>query len=149
MATFLGGGTVLARVINRQARFGPLALPLPQGTVHEEGASVELLFRPEQVALTADEPAGPARSGKGAVTEQTFSGATRRLRLRLPRLATTRQISPTTSFGEEGMLVDAIVPAEFSVTGEFWVSLREWSVLEQARPEHPGPGFWLRPLDNP
>ncbi len=136
VAGFLGAGTVLAgRVINGQARFGTLAFSMPNGSNHEEAASVELLTRPEQVILTRDQPEGPEPVlGKGSVTEQTFLGGSRRVRLRLPRLAGTRQISPATSFGEEGMLVDAVVPTEMDANGEFWVTLRKWAILDQAQP---------------
>jgi acyl carrier protein len=136
VAGFLGSGTVLVgRTQNGEARFGPLSLPVPEETPHEEGASVELLARPEQIALSAGKPADVPVLGKGAIIEETFSGPLRRLRLRLPRLPGTRQVSPVPPFGEEGLLVDAVVPAEPSASGkgkELWVSLNGWTILKQA-----------------
>jgi sulfate/thiosulfate transport system ATP-binding protein len=135
VATFLGAGTVLVgRTANGKARFGPLALPIAAEVPHEEGASAELLFRPEQVVLHENEPKGDASVlGRGEIIEQTFAGPQRRLRLRLPRLPATRQVSPVPPFGEEGLLVDAIVPAAADISEkELWVSLRGWSILEQA-----------------
>jgi nucleotide-binding universal stress UspA family protein len=73
--------------------------------------------------------------GKGPVVEQWFSGAMRRLRLRLPHMPGTRQVWPAASFGEEGLLVDGLVPAEFPwAEGDLWVHLRDWTILEQAPP---------------
>ena len=137
VAGFVGGGTILAgRVVNRAARFGDLSLPVPPEVPHEEGASVELLFRPEQVELTATEPeGGNPVLGKGMVVEQTFSGAMRRLRLRLPRSGGTRQIAPSLPFGEAGLLVEALLPTRVVLPDhELWVSLRDWTILEQAPP---------------
>ncbi len=132
VATFLGAGTVLVgRVRNGQACFGPLRLPIPAETPHEEGDPVQLLFRPEQVILSADPPS-PARPvvGRGSIIEQNFSGAMRRVRLRLPHLAGTRQIAPRLPFGEAGLLVDAVIPAETSLAGpEVWLGLRAWHIL--------------------
>jgi nucleotide-binding universal stress UspA family protein len=111
-------------------------LPVPPEVPHEEGASVELLFRPEQVELSAAEPkSGQPVLGRGPVIEQMFSGALRRLRVRLPRLPGTRQVAPTLPFGESGMLIETSLPASAPVTAqELWVSLRTWSILEQAAP---------------
>jgi ABC-type Fe3+/spermidine/putrescine transport system ATPase subunit len=137
VAGFLGAGTVLAgRVANGEARFGPITLPIPEELPHEEGASVELLFRPEQVELSATEPEpGSPVLGKGSVVERTFSGAMRRLRLRLPRLSGTRQVAPALPFGEECLVVDTIASAHKAApAGEVWVQLREWTILEQAPP---------------
>src|SRR5713226_817205 len=52
-ATFLGAGTVLVgRARDGQARFGSLTLPIPDDAPHDEGAAVQLLFRPEHVELS-------------------------------------------------------------------------------------------------
>ena len=54
--------------------------------VHEDGARVQLLFRPEQVALFADTPPDDLPVlGRGEITEQNFTGPLRRVRLRVPR----------------------------------------------------------------
>ncbi|MFN8498994.1 MAG: ATP-binding cassette domain-containing protein [Anaerolineae bacterium] len=131
-ATFLGAGVVLAgRVQDGRAVFGSLALPIPAESAHEEGSRVRVLFRPEQVILgTAPPTDGSPILGPGAVIDQTFSGSTRRLRLRLPRLSGARQVAPPAPFGEEGLLVDATAPADTPMTQpDWWVSLRGWHIL--------------------
>ena len=83
---------------------------------HEDGAPVQLLFRPEQTSLSVETPAGEAVViGRGTVIEQNFTGASHRLRLRLPRLPATRQVAPAVTFGEEGLIVDAVIPAGVSI----------------------------------
>ncbi|HJQ23281.1 MAG TPA: ATP-binding cassette domain-containing protein [Blastocatellia bacterium] len=136
-ATFLGAGTVLVgRAEAGRARFGSLLLPIPEDKPHEDGARAQLLFRPEQVALTTDGPAADLPLlGRGEIIEQNFIGALRRLRLRLPRLEATRQLAPALPFGEEGMLIDAALPAEVELEGEaIWVALRGWTILNQPEP---------------
>lgn len=136
-ATFLGAGTVLVgRADNGQAQFGPLSLPIPDDSPHEEGSRVQLLVRPEQIALSAERPPSDMPLvGKGAIIEQSFTGPLRRVRLRLPRLAGTRQISPPPPFGEEGLLVDAAFPSEVVIDGqEMWVGLRSWTILDKPDP---------------
>jgi sulfate transport system ATP-binding protein len=131
-ATFLGAGTVLVgRAEGGEARFGSLSLPIPADSPHEEGARVQLLFRPEHIVLSADEPPPDVPVvGKGEIIQEGFAGALRRLRLRLPRLAGSRQISPALPFGEDGFLIDAALPAENTVSvKELWVGLGSWTIL--------------------
>jgi ABC-type Fe3+/spermidine/putrescine transport system ATPase subunit len=135
-AAFLGAGTVLVgRARGGSARLGALALPIPPAVEHEEDARVRVLVRPEQVTLAAAPP-GPGASilGPGTIVERSFLGALRRLRVRLPRIAGVRQVSPAL-FGEEGLLVDAVVPADEEIAArEVWVALRGWHVLAPPRP---------------
>jgi sulfate/thiosulfate transport system ATP-binding protein len=133
-ATFLGAGTVLVgRSEKGQAVFGSIALPIPAEVPHEEEARVQLLFRPEQVALSAEKPADDLPIlGKGEIIEKNFTGALRRVRLKLPRLEKTRQLAPVVPFGEENFLIDAVVSSEEILqTSELWVSLRDWTILKQ------------------
>lgn len=134
VSTFLGAGTVIVgRAEEKNARFGPLSVPIPPEIPHEEGSRVQLLFRPEQVAVSESEPPrGSSVVGRGQIIEQNFTGAYRRVRLRLPHLEGTRQIAPPVPFGEEGFLVDAIVPTQAPLSGEgLWVSLNNWHMLQQ------------------
>jgi ABC-type Fe3+/spermidine/putrescine transport system ATPase subunit/nucleotide-binding universal stress UspA family protein len=134
VSTFLGAGTVLVgRAEGDRAHFGTLSLPIPAEVPHDEGARVELLFRPEQVALSQSRPSdNEAIVGQGKIVEHSFTGMLRRVRLRLPRLAGTRQLAPQVPFGEEGLLVDAILPAGVPFNdGELWVTLRGWHILQQ------------------
>jgi len=141
VASFLGGGTVLAaRAEAGRLRFGDLSFPIPEEVPHQEGDWVTILTRPEQVRLTAQKPAsggvggadaeGGAVLGAGSVAEQNFSGTHRRVRVRLERLPGVRQLAPTPPFGEEGLLVDALLPSETPLNGDqLWVGLRGWHVL--------------------
>lgn len=136
-ATFLGAGTVLVgRAEEGQAHFGSLSLPIPDEAPHEEGSRVQLLFRPEQVALSADgPPAGMPVIGKGIVVEQNFTGPLRRIRLKLPRPSGMRQLAPALPFGEESLLVDAALPSEIKLDGqELYAGLRGWTILKQPLP---------------
>ena len=133
-ATFLGSGTVLiGKVKEGEARFGQVYLPIPSTVPHTDGAYIQLLFRPEQVILTAEQPDTDAPLiGRGEILEESFAAAFRRVRVHLPRLAETRQISPPLPFGEQGLLVDALLPAESKLPSrEPWVSLKAWHILEQ------------------
>ena len=137
-ATFLGAGTVLVgRAENGQARFGSLTLPIPAESPHDEGARVQLLFRPEQVVLDSEAPTSDAPLiGKGAIIEESFAGPSRRVRVRLPRPSGTRQLAPPPPFGEESLLIDATLPSEVTVNGqEMWVGLRAWTILDQPDPQ--------------
>jgi ABC-type Fe3+/spermidine/putrescine transport system ATPase subunit/nucleotide-binding universal stress UspA family protein len=134
VATFLGAGSVLVgRARSGRAHFGSLSLAIPSDVPHEDGARVQLLFRPEQVVLSEDTPAETAPVlGRATILERSFAGALQRVRLRLPRLAATRQIAPALPFGEEGLVLDAALPAEQKLVGqEFWVSLSGWHILKQ------------------
>ena len=136
-ATFLGAGTVLVgRAQDDAASFGVFSLPIPPEVPHENGARVQMLCRPENVvvAATSGEIDGPCL-GRGMVVEETFAGATRRVRLRLPRVPRLRQVSPVPGFGEEGILVDALVPADRALpAGELWAGLSSWKILERPAP---------------
>lgn len=100
---------------------------------HEDGVRVQVLFRPEQVGLSAAAPEdGAVCVGRGTIIEQNFAGALRRVRLRLPA---TRQIAPPPPFGEEGLLIDAVLPADLPIAAaDLWVTLRGWHMLQQPHP---------------
>jgi sulfate transport system ATP-binding protein len=132
-ATFLGAGTVLVGRVNQgQAKFGSLFLPIPTEVAHQEDSRVQLLFRPEQVDLSLANPATDLPMlGQGTIIEKNFTGALRRVRLRIPRLEGTRQLAPVVPFGEESFLIDAVVGSEIDLDGdELWVSLRDWTILK-------------------
>ncbi|HEY6040540.1 MAG TPA: ATP-binding cassette domain-containing protein [Anaerolineae bacterium] len=134
VATFLGAGTVLmGRAENNRARFGPISLPIPDQVVHQEHDPVRVLLRPEQVELSVNEPTHSRPVlGRGKIVEQTFVGSLRRVRVRVPRLTETRQLAPPIPFGEQGLLIEAVLPAALTLSSdELWVSLRGWQILEQ------------------
>jgi sulfate transport system ATP-binding protein len=137
-ATFLGAGTVLVgRARGGKAYLGDLALPIPPEVEHEENTRVRVLIRPEQVALSAEPPRpepGLQVLGQGKIVEESFLGSLRRLRVRLPPIPGTRQAAPA-PYGEEGLLVDVVLPAEQAPPGpEVWVALRGWHILAPPRP---------------
>jgi ABC-type Fe3+/spermidine/putrescine transport system ATPase subunit/nucleotide-binding universal stress UspA family protein len=137
VAGFLGAGSVLVgRAEGGVARLGPLTLPIPSGMAHEEGSRVLVLIRPEQVAVSANKHAPDALLlGTGSVVEHAYGGAFRRVRLRVPRLPGVRQVAPPIAFGEEGMLVDALVPRHQRLEDtELWVGILGWHILEPSRP---------------
>jgi nucleotide-binding universal stress UspA family protein len=109
-------------------------LPMPEDVPHQEGAPVRVLIRPEQVMLTQVAPTDRPALGRGRTVETSFAGALRRVRLRIPRLPRTRQITPPTPYGEEGLLIEAVLPASEKVPEEAYVSLSGWRILEQPRP---------------
>ncbi|HYB52415.1 MAG TPA: ABC transporter ATP-binding protein, partial [Thermoanaerobaculia bacterium] len=85
-ATFLGAGTILVgRCRSERVELGPLTLPIPPDVPHDEGDRVRVLFRPEHVTLSgAEPPPSAAVLGRAESFEETFSGSTRRVHLRLP-----------------------------------------------------------------
>ena len=134
-ATFLGAGTVLVgRCREGRAEFGSLALPVPEDVPHQEGAPVRVLIRPEQVMLDENPPAERPSLGRGQVVDSSFAGAFRRVRLRVPRLPRTRQIAPPVPYGEEGILIEAVLPTSMAMPEEAQVTLTGWRILEQPRP---------------
>ncbi len=133
VATFLGSGTVLTgRVTHGTACFGSFELPIPPDSPHEDGARVQVLLRPEQIVLSDARPAGDRPIiGQGTVIEQLFAGATRRVRLRLPRVPGVRQTAPRLPFGEQGLLIDALLPADAPIAAsDYWLSARGWHILK-------------------
>jgi hypothetical protein len=152
VASFLGGGTVLAgRVLDRQLALDGQLVPIDGDLRTEEGNWVTMLVRPEHVRLSTEEPRnahnGPVPAGeqdrpprrivlgKGTVIEETFTGSHRRARLRLRKLPATRQLAPAAALGDEGMLVDALLPAADPHNGEeLWVTVRDWHLLKGPSP---------------
>ncbi|MCI0391066.1 MAG: ATP-binding cassette domain-containing protein [Acidobacteria bacterium] len=137
-ATFVGAGNVLVGLSKeKKALFGSLALPFPEGFPHEDGAPIILLFRPEQVTISAEKSNDHLPLiGRGTIVEQNFTGTLRHVRLRLPRLHGTRQLAPVVPFGEEGLIVDAVVPeVEPIAESELWVGLRGWHFLQRPNPQ--------------
>ena len=137
VATFLGAGAILVGGSRGdRVELGALSLPIPPEVPHDEGDRVRVLVRPEQITLTDQEPASPAPTlGRGKIVEETFTGARRRLRVRLPPLSGVRQVVPPLPFGEESILLDVDLPAHVPAPpGDPWVVLQEWHILRQPTP---------------
>ena len=108
VATFLGAGAILVGgSTGDRVDLGPLSLPIPPEVPHDEGDRVRVLIRPEQIALRDQQPEPTAPTlGRGRVVGETFNGARRRVRVRLPVLRGVRQVVPPLPFGEEAILLD-------------------------------------------
>jgi sulfate transport system ATP-binding protein len=133
-ATFVGSGTVLVgREREGQVPLGGLSLPIPAERFHDKGASVQVLFRPEEVWVSPTPPRSQSEIlGRGSVIDETFAGAHKRVRLRLARLQAVRQIAPYLPFGEEGTVVEALLPADLELPPEdVYVGLKSWHILGQ------------------
>jgi sulfate transport system ATP-binding protein len=137
VATFLGAGAILVGGSRGDhVELGPLALPIPPSVPHDEGDRVRVLVRPEQISLVEEEPKDSSPTlGRGRIVQETFTGARRRLRVRLPPLPGVRQVVPPLPFGEEAILLDVDLPTHLEAPkGDPWVLLQEWHILRQPTP---------------
>jgi sulfate transport system ATP-binding protein len=119
VATFLGSANLLVgRVNGKQICLGPVVFPYEiNPTLKEYGKRVQVLFRPEEVALaSAPEQLGCPSLGLANVEEIGFNGASERLRLRLPPLPGVRPIAPAVSYGSDTIMVDATRPPDQAAT---------------------------------
>lgn len=110
VATFLGTANLMVGECDASGvRLGPLRFPLAtEIAASEEVRRVQVLFRPEDVAVKDSETAlSQATLGQARVEEASFSGSIERLRLRLPALAGVRTISPPVPFGSDSLIVEA------------------------------------------
>src|SRR5215208_353678 len=147
VATFLGTANLLVgRASADGVRIGALHFPLT--TIARPGNDdrpVQVLFRPEDVALAASEHelAGPAL-GLAKVEQQTFVGSFERLRLRLPPIGGVRPIAPAPPFGQDAVLVEVTRSQDqarsfpLAPGAEAWVGVRRIHALV-----HPGLRFLL------
>ena len=145
VATFLGTANLMVGEATPDGvRLGPVRFPLPtQGA--SDSRRVQVLFRPEDVAVkTSAEAVGWPLLGEATVEETDFVGSFERLRLRLPRLAGVRPISPPAPFGGDFFLVEATrsqhqarrFPLEAGQKA--WVGVRRLHALT-----HPGLSFLM------
>ncbi len=110
VAAFLGTANLLVGTATPTGvRVGPVDLPIggaaPQGP---GGARVQVLFRPEDVAVKTTEDALSWPSlGEGTVEEVQFTGSFERLRLRVPGFHGVRSIAPPVPFGADWLLLEA------------------------------------------
>ncbi len=133
-ATFVGSGSVLVgRCRLGQVELGPIRLSIPEDVPHEEGDRVRVLLRPEQVEVSEDESSARLPTlGRGEIIEESFAGALRRLRVKLPPVPGVRQIAPPPLYGQDGLFIEAVLPAGSPRQAtQPWVRLRGWHVLAQ------------------
>jgi sulfate/thiosulfate transport system ATP-binding protein len=117
----------------------------PLGWAPKRERRVQVLFRPEDVALASDPASLTAPLlGQGLIEQVVFSGAFERLRLRLPPLAGVRPIAPPVAFGDDTILVEATRQQEevealpLQAGDHVWVGVRHIHALA-----HPGLHFLL------
>jgi sulfate transport system ATP-binding protein len=136
VATFLGAANVLVGwVRGERAHFGHVSLPIPAEVPHEDASRVQVLIRPEHLHVSAFPSEDGPLLGAGPIIDQHFSGAIRRVRMRLPRLQNTRQIAPLMAFGEAGMVIEANLPPDEPLpSGDVYVSLKRWTILQRPQP---------------
>jgi sulfate transport system ATP-binding protein len=110
VASFLGSANLLVGSLTLEGvRLGEWRFPQSGGNDQpEENRRIQVLFRPEDIAL-APEISGLdcPPLGQAEVEETSFAGAYERLRLRLPPMPGVRPIAPLGSFGSSSFLVDA------------------------------------------
>jgi sulfate/thiosulfate transport system ATP-binding protein len=110
VASFLGSANLLLGNVSQEGvKLGKAMFPVPDVQQNfGDGRRVQVLFRPEDVALAPKVAAlGCPDLGQAEVEEISFAGAYERLRLRLPPIPGVRPISPTVTFGTDSFLVDA------------------------------------------
>ncbi|MCL4869606.1 MAG: ATP-binding cassette domain-containing protein [Anaerolineae bacterium] len=150
VATFLGTANLLVgEAAYNGIQVGPRHFDLDsQALPVEEGQRVQVLIRPEDVALAvaADQLDCPPL-GQGIVEHTVFSGSFERSRLRLPALPGVRPIAPPPAYGDDAILIevtrtqDQVSRLPIQPEQKVWVGVRRLHALA-----HPGLRF-LMPTD--
>ncbi len=144
VATFLGTSNLLVGTCDEEGvNLGPVRFPLGTEGALAGSRRVQVLFRPEDVAVkTTEDALGRPLLGEGVVLETTFAGSTERLRIRLPRLPGVRPISPPVPFGDDSLILEASRPQDqaqrypLAAGDAVWVGVRRLHAL-------PDPGLSL------
>jgi sulfate transport system ATP-binding protein len=146
VATFLGTANLMVGECSADGvRLGPVRFPLGTSGGETPGAPrrVQVLFRPEDVALRVSEEALARLScpplGRAVVDQRAFVGSYERLRLRLPPLPGVRPIAPPVPFGSDEIVIEATRPQtearayRLQAGDTAWVGVRRVHALA-----HPG-----------
>jgi sulfate/thiosulfate transport system ATP-binding protein len=142
VATFLGAANLLIGDASPAGvSIADLRIPFAgDGSATAAGGRVQVLFRPEDVALESDRNALTAPAlGHGVVEQTSFAGAQERLLLRLPTMSGVRSIAPPVAFGSDYFLVEASRTPHAArdhplrVGDGAWVGIRRFHTL--AHPE--------------
>jgi sulfate transport system ATP-binding protein len=110
VATFLGTANLLLGMSTEHGvQLGPIRFPLgTQAGLAHEAQRVQVLIRPEDIALAPAEAALTHPSlGHAVVEHTTFIGSFERVRLRVPPLPGVRPIAPPVPFGSDTILIEA------------------------------------------
>jgi ABC-type Fe3+/spermidine/putrescine transport system ATPase subunit/nucleotide-binding universal stress UspA family protein len=153
VATFLGTANLLVgEATSEGVRVGPVCFPLgthaepmAAGTAGTAGRRVQVLFRPEDVAVrSSPDDAGFPMLGQAVVDQRAFIGSFERLRLRLPALPGVRAIAPVVPFGSDSIWIEATRSQDqarrfpLKMGDTTWVGVRRVHALV-----HPGMRFLL------
>jgi sulfate transport system ATP-binding protein len=146
VATFLGTANLMVGECSADGvRLGPVRFPLGTSGGETSGAPqrVQVLFRPEDVALRTSEEAlarlASPPLGRAVVEQRAFVGSYERLRLRLPPLPGVRPIAPPVPFGSDEIVIEATRPQtearayQLQAGDTTWVGVRRVHALA-----HPG-----------
>ena len=147
VATFLGAANLVVGESSGQAvHLGPAELittepglaALPDAGPDAAPRRVQVLFRPEDVELSAAEQGEHPRLGRAVVQQHAFVGSAERLRLQLPLLDRVRAVSPAPAFGGGHIAIEAVRPLHeaarlpLQVGDQAWVAVRRFHVLAPA-----------------
>jgi sulfate/thiosulfate transport system ATP-binding protein len=147
VASFLGSGNLLlGKITQKGVQVGPLNFPFTQENrqIQNEGR-VQVLFRPEDVALASEAEALECPIlGQAVVEEVSFGGSVERLRLRLPPITGVRPISPPVAFGSSSILVEATRLPEQTSRLPLQPGSKTWLGVHRIHTlEHPGLSFLI------
>jgi sulfate transport system ATP-binding protein len=146
VASFLGSGNLLlGKVTQKGVQVGPLHFPFTQENRQIEEGRVQVLFRPEDVALASEAEALDCPIlGQAVVEEVSFGGSMERLRLRLPPITGVRPISPPVAFGSSSILVEATRLPEQTSRLPLQPGSKTWLGVHRIHTlEHPGLSFLI------
>ncbi|MCL4299250.1 MAG: ATP-binding cassette domain-containing protein [Anaerolineae bacterium] len=147
VAAFLGTANLLVgHGTPDGVKVGPVHFPVSYQTRPlGEAQRVQVLFRPEDIALASSpEALDCPQLGCGEVEESAFAGSFERLRLRLPPMPGVRPIAPPVSFGSGSVLVEATRSQDQASRlplrpgDSVWVGVRRIHALA-----HPGLSFLI------
>jgi sulfate transport system ATP-binding protein len=147
VASFLGtANLLLGSAKDGCVQVGPVQFPLADEVRQLRNDNrVQVLFRPEDVALSPDPHSLEIPNlGQAEVEEVSFSGSFERLRLRLPPIPGVRPISPPVSFGSRSILVDATRSPEQASRFPLLPGDKAWVGVHRTHAlSHPGLSFLI------
>lgn len=147
VASFLGSANLLVgEAESGQIRLGNVSIPYSgDAQPAQAGARVQVLFRPEEIAL-APAPAelDCPMLGIGEVEEINYAGAYERLRLRLPALPGVRPIAPPVPYGSRAIRVEVTHTPDQSARLPLQLGMRAHVGVRRLHAlAHPGMNFLI------
>jgi sulfate transport system ATP-binding protein len=145
VASFLGTANILLGRHEKDCiQIGPHVFGVKkEATQFSTDGRVQVLFRPEDLALASDKADLDCTPlGEGVVTSLGFNGPTERIRLELPSIPGVRAIAPAVPFGSQNIAIEVTRPPEqaaafpLTMNDKAWVGIRRLHALS-----HPGLSF--------